>query len=45
MGTMSMRNANPRSRASAVLVLLASDVLLALALWLAAFILTGVTGR
>ena len=45
MGTMAMRNANPRSRASAVLVLLASDVLLALAMWLVAIVLQGVLGR
>ncbi len=45
MGTMSMRNSNPRSRASAVLVLLASDVLLAFAMWGVAFVLEFVTGR
>ena len=40
-----MRNSNPRSRASAVLVLLASDVLLAFAMWAVAFVLDFVLGR
>ena len=44
---MSMRNAHRRSGRfpSVALVLLASDVLLALAMWGVAFILTGVLGR
>ncbi len=45
MGTMSMRNANPRSRASAVLVLISSDVQLAFAMWGVAFVLEFVMGR
>jgi len=40
-----MRNTNFRSRANAVLVLVSSDVLLALAMWLAAFVPVGVLGR
>ena len=44
-GTMSMRNTNPHSRANAVIVLVASDVLLALAMWGVAFVLQGVLGR
>jgi hypothetical protein len=43
--TMSIRNTNPRSRTSAVLVLVSSDVLLALAMWGAAFVLQGALGR
>ena len=45
LGTMSTMNANPRSRARAVLVLISSDVLLALAMWGVAFVLQGVLGR
>jgi hypothetical protein len=45
MGTMTKRNSNARSRASAVLVLLASDVLLAFAMWGVAFVLEFVMGR
>jgi hypothetical protein len=45
MGTMSMRNTNPHSRAYAVLVLVSSDVLLALSMWGVAFVLQGVLGR
>src|SRR3712207_3815342 len=42
---MSMRNPNSRSRANAVVTLLASDVLLALAMWGAACVFQGVLGR
>jgi hypothetical protein len=42
---MSMRNTNPHSRAKTVLVLGASDVLLAFSMWGVAFVLQGVLGR
>ncbi len=40
-----MRSTNPHSRAYAVLVLVASDVLLALSMWGVAFVLQGVLSR
>ena len=40
-----MRNTNPHSRAKTVLVLGASDVLLAFSMWGAAFVLQGVLGH
>jgi hypothetical protein len=42
---MSMRSTNTRSRAAAVLALVVSDILLALAIWGAACVFQGVLGR